>query len=176
MLFYTFLTFIMRNKLSSVTQYFLSYFTSKFQAINPADLFYKIPEPYRSYQSEILLRRFIIRKALFEIDESLPNFLLPEIRKEYNINSNLSLTELAPTLDELTILKAELDSFVDRPQYKYLELIMSKHPEREIESILTVSLLDARDVRDYINGVNLEKIYWKVIERRKIIDRLADGD
>ena len=166
----------MGNKLSSVAQFFLSYFTSEFQAINPGGLFYKIPEPYRSYQSEILLRRFIIRKALFEIDEHYPAFLLPEIRKEYNINNNLSLTELAPTPDEITILKAALDSFVDHPQYKYLELIMSKYPGREIESILTVSLLDARDVKDYINGVHLEKIYWKVIARRKRIDILGDED
>ena len=165
----------MRNTLSSVAQYFLSYFTPEFQAINPGDLIYRIPEGYKSYQSEKLFRRFIIRKALLEIDEYYPNFLLPEIRKEYNIHNELGIMELAPSSDELTILKAELSSFVDHPQYKYIASIISEFPEREIASILTVSLLDARDVTDYKNGVPLEEIYWNVIERRKRIDKLGDG-
>ncbi len=140
--------------------------------IDPDNWHFNISAGGKSIHCNPQLTRHLVREPLVEINQYKPNFLSPLLKKEFNLIRATNGNDLAPTEAELTRLKDKLQALTEDQYLKFdLEHLM-QDPDYKIENtIVSAWMIDINDVIDYLNGEAIENIYYRVVERRKRIDK-----
>ena len=162
----------MKKELSSEAQGLLSSLNED-SLIDPDGWHYNIKAGGKSIHCTPQLKRHLVRETLLEINEYKPNFLSPQLKRDYNLMRLINIDDLIPSESELSSLYNKLKELSEDSQIKFDVEYLNKDQNYKIDNtIVSASMIDIADVIDFINGEELEVIYGRVVERRKKIDSI----
>lgn len=160
----------MKKQLSSDAVSLLSWIDSN-TLIDPDDWHFNISAGGKRIHCTPQLQRDLVRRPLVEINEYKPNLLSAQLKKDFNLVRIANQDELILTDTEIERLKDKLDKLAEDGQIKFWIKCIKEDSNHKLEnSIISAWMIDIQDVIDYMNGKDIEALYYRIIERRRKFD------